>query len=121
MGYTADHAKDGVEALEHCERAALADSLYDVILLDIQMPNMDVCPFLTILTMKGYEATRILRERYDGSIRPTLVALTANATDADKARSLEVGLDTHLSKPILPEPLAEVLEAVQPKRKKRML
>lgn len=43
MGYTADHAKDGLEVLELCERAALADSLYDVILLDIQMPNMDVC------------------------------------------------------------------------------
>ena len=42
MGYTADHAKDGLEVLELCERAALADSLYDVILLDIQMPNMDV-------------------------------------------------------------------------------
>jgi CheY-like chemotaxis protein len=44
MGYTADHAKDGLEVLELCERAALADSLYDVILLDIQMPNMDVSP-----------------------------------------------------------------------------
>jgi osomolarity two-component system sensor histidine kinase CHK1 len=42
MGYTADHAQDGLEVLELCERAALADSLYDVILLDIQMPNMDV-------------------------------------------------------------------------------
>lgn len=42
MGYTADHAKDGLEVLELCERAALADSLYDVILLDVQMPNMDV-------------------------------------------------------------------------------
>jgi CheY-like chemotaxis protein len=44
MGYTADHAKDGVEALELCDRAALADSMYDIILLDIQMPNMDVPP-----------------------------------------------------------------------------
>jgi len=42
MGYTADHAKDGIEVLELCDRAALADSMYDVILLDIQMPNMDV-------------------------------------------------------------------------------
>ena len=42
MGYTADHAKDGVEVLELCERAVLADSLYDIILLDIQMPRMDV-------------------------------------------------------------------------------
>lgn len=46
MGYTADHAKDGLEVLELCERAALADSLYDVILLDIQMPNMDVQPLI---------------------------------------------------------------------------
>ena len=42
MGYTADHAKDGIEVLELCERAALAGSMYDIILLDIQMPNMDV-------------------------------------------------------------------------------
>jgi osomolarity two-component system, sensor histidine kinase CHK1 len=42
MGYTADHAKDGLEVLSFCEKAALANSLYDVILLDIQMPNMDV-------------------------------------------------------------------------------
>lgn len=42
MGYTADHAKDGLEVLELCERAFLGDALYDVILLDIQMPNMDV-------------------------------------------------------------------------------
>jgi len=44
MGYTADHANDGLEVLELCERAALANSLYDVILMDIQMPNMDVSP-----------------------------------------------------------------------------
>ena len=51
MGYTADHAKDGLEVLELCERAALADSLYDVILLDIQMPNMDVRSSLAILRL----------------------------------------------------------------------
>jgi osomolarity two-component system sensor histidine kinase CHK1 len=44
MGYTCDHAKDGVEVIRLCEQAALANRLYDVILLDIQMPNMDVCP-----------------------------------------------------------------------------
>jgi osomolarity two-component system sensor histidine kinase CHK1 len=42
MGYTADHAKDGLEVIHLCEQAALTESLYDVILLDIQMPNMDV-------------------------------------------------------------------------------
>lgn len=42
MGYTADHAKDGVEVIDFCEKAALAKAMYDVILLDIQMPNMDV-------------------------------------------------------------------------------
>jgi len=107
MGYTADHAKDGLEVLELCERAALADSLYDVILLDIQMPNMD-----------GYEATRILRQRYEDGVRPTLVALTANATSSDKERSLEAGLDGHISKPILPDLLAGVLASVKPKRKR---
>jgi CheY-like chemotaxis protein len=49
MGYTADHAKDGLEVLSFCEKAALANSLYDVILLDIQMPNMDVSPLFASL------------------------------------------------------------------------
>jgi CheY-like chemotaxis protein len=53
MGYTADHAKDGLEVLELCDRAALADSLYDLILLDIQMPNMDVRASVTFLTSRA--------------------------------------------------------------------
>jgi osomolarity two-component system, sensor histidine kinase CHK1 len=65
MGYTADHAKDGVEVLELCERAALADSMYDVILLDIQMPRMDVSPLYCQLRLgiRGIEnlATAIRR------------------------------------------------------------
>jgi len=104
MGYTADHAKDGLEVLALCEKAAANKSLYDVVLLDIQMPNMD-----------GFEATRILRQRYGDDIRPTLVALTANATSSDKERSLGAGMDAHLSKPILPDSLADVLGSVTPK------
>jgi osomolarity two-component system sensor histidine kinase CHK1 len=51
MGYTADHAKDGLEVLSLCEKAASTKSLYHVILLDIQMPNMDVLLCFTLLTI----------------------------------------------------------------------
>jgi len=115
MGYTADHAKDGLEVLELCERAALADSLYDVILLDIQMPNMDVYLLTWLLSWQGYEAMRILKQKYPDNI-PAIVALTANATQADKERSLEAGMEGHISKPILPDMLAEVLGSIKPKR-----
>lgn len=55
-------------------------------------------------------------QRYAEGARPTLIALTANATSQDKGRSLEVGMDVHLSKPILPDALADILSSVKQKR-----
>jgi CheY-like chemotaxis protein len=57
-----------------------------------------------------------LKEKYPDNIRPTIIALTANATQADKERSLEAGMDGHISKPILPNILAEVMGSIKPKR-----
>ena len=79
---------------------------YDVILMDMRMPEMD-----------GLEATRRIRamER-DGAKKIPIVALTANAFDEDAQRSMQAGLNAHLSKPVEPEALFQTLESlIQPR------
>ena len=80
--------------------AILMDIYYDAILMDMRMPEMD-----------GLEATRRIRamDREDARLIP-VIALTANAFDEDVQRSLQAGLNAHLSKPIQPEVLFETLE-----------
>ena len=92
MGYTADVATNGREAVEAVERTT-----YDVVLMDIQMPEID-----------GLEATHRIRERWDGA-GPRIVALTANAMTEDREMTLAAGMDDYLSKPIRPAELAEAL------------
>jgi len=97
MGYQADVANDGLEAV-----AALETSGYDVVLMDVQMPELD-----------GLEATRRIRERWpDRPVR--IVAMTANAMEGDREMCLAAGMDDYLSKPIRPEALASALRAVPP-------
>ncbi|HEX5015697.1 MAG TPA: response regulator [Candidatus Limnocylindrales bacterium] len=94
MGYTADIANDGREAI-----ASLADGTYDVVLMDVQMPEVD-----------GLEATRQIRERWPGrQIR--IIAMTANAMEGDRETCLAAGMDDYLSKPIRPAELAAALLA----------
>ena len=79
---------------------------YDVILMDMRMPEMD-----------GLEATRRIRamER-DGAKKIPIVALTANAFDEEVQRSMQAGLNAHLSKPVEPEALFQTLESlIQPR------
>ena len=73
---------------------------YDAILMDMRMPVMD-----------GLEATRLIRamDREDAKTVP-IIALTANAFDEDVQRSMQAGLNAHLSKPVEPEALFETLE-----------
>ena len=73
----------------------------DVVLMDCQMPLMD-----------GFEAVRLMREleRIDGRPRTAVVALTANALEGDRQRSLASGMDDHLAKPFREDQLAEVLQ-----------
>ncbi|MBR6372826.1 MAG: response regulator, partial [Victivallales bacterium] len=75
---------------------------YDAILMDMRMPEMD-----------GLEATRRIRamDRPDAKKIP-IIALTANAFDEDVQRSLQAGLNAHLSKPVAPEALFETLETL---------
>jgi signal transduction histidine kinase/CheY-like chemotaxis protein len=103
MGYRADVAADGFEVLAAFERQH-----YDVVLMDIQMPGMD-----------GIEATRRLRVRYPGEHEVSIVALTANATQADHAECIAAGMDGFLSKPVAPRALAEALERCARERARR--
>ena len=92
MGYRADVASNGLEVLEMVARMS-----YDIVLMDIQMPEMD-----------GLEATRALRARKGAS--PYIVAMTANAMKVDREQALEAGMDDFLSKPVRPNDLAAALE-----------
>ena len=96
LGYRADVAGNGLEVL-----AALERQTYDVILMDVQMPDMD-----------GLEATRqILQTQHD---RPCIIAMTANAMEGDRQLCLEVGMNDYLSKPIRIDALKSVLNQCRP-------
>lgn len=97
-GYTVETAENGQIAVD---RVSLAEpGYYDAILMDIQMPVMD-----------GLEATMAIRalNRPDAKTIP-IIALTANAFDEDVQRSLQAGMNAHLSKPVEPEHLYQTLE-----------
>ena len=95
-----DVAENGRIAVEMYE--SHPDGYYDAILMDMRMPEMD-----------GLEATRKIRAtgRRDATVIP-IIALTANAFDEDVQRSLQAGLNAHLSKPVEPDALFETLESL---------
>jgi CheY-like chemotaxis protein len=96
FGYSVDVVANGAEVM-----AALETHVYDVIFLDVQMPEMD-----------GYEAARRIRARWsaDESARPRMVAMTSNAMQSDRDRCLEAGMDDYISKPFTVETLRDALE-----------
>ena len=96
MGYRADVASNGLEAVESIERQA-----YDVVLMDVQMPEMD-----------GLEASRRICSRWKPGARPRIVAMTANAMQGDREMCLAAGMDDYLTKPIRVERLVEALNGV---------
>jgi PAS domain S-box-containing protein len=95
LGYAADTANDGAQALQ-----ATREKRYDLILMDVQMPVMD-----------GMEATRQIRDAHSGSLNPavTIVALTAHAMAGDRERCLNMGMDDYLAKPVKAAELQEVI------------
>ena len=92
MGYGADLASNGIEAVESVERQT-----YDVVLMDVQMPEMD-----------GLEATRRIVKRWPDT-RPRIVAMTANAMQGDREACLAAGMDDYITKPIRVDVLVEAL------------
>ncbi len=94
LGYRADVVGNGLEVLQALERQP-----YDLVFLDVQMPEMD-----------GYEAARQLRRRWTGSDRPRLIAMTGNAMQGDKERCLKAGMDDYIAKPMRAEDLCTALE-----------
>jgi PAS domain S-box-containing protein len=99
-GHTVQVANNGKEAL-----LALAREPFDLVLMDIQMPEMD-----------GLEATMTIRnqERVQGTHLP-IIAVTAHAMQGDRERCLQVGMDGYVSKPIHPEELFEVIARLVPR------
>jgi CheY-like chemotaxis protein/HPt (histidine-containing phosphotransfer) domain-containing protein len=101
MGYRADTALNGAEALK-----ALDKKPYDLIFMDIMMPEMN-----------GIEATAAIRERQQRrDLNPNykspiiIVAMTANAMQGDREKSIAAGMDDYLSKPVRPEDMRNVIE-----------
>ncbi|MCA9897825.1 MAG: response regulator [Ardenticatenaceae bacterium] len=94
LGYQADVATNGLEVLE-----ALHDQEYDLVLMDVQMPEMD-----------GVTATQRIHQTYQDADRPTIIALTANALDGDRERFLQAGMDDYISKPIRIQQLMDAME-----------
>ena len=95
MGYRADVASNGIEAIECIERQP-----YDVVLMDVQMPEMD-----------GLEASRRIVARWPNGERPRIVAMTANAMQGDREECLAAGMDDYVTKPIRVDALVQALTA----------
>ena len=100
LGYGADVASNGLEALDALERQP-----YDVVLMDVQMPQLD-----------GLDASRRICERWPATARPRIIAMTANALPEDREACFAAGMDDYVAKPIRPDELAEALKRVKPLR-----
>ncbi len=92
LGYRADLAANGVEVIQALERQT-----YDVVLMDIKMPEMD-----------GYEATKQIKQRWPDN-GPRIIAITAYALKGDREKCLEAGMDDYIGKPVKISDLADAL------------
>jgi CheY-like chemotaxis protein len=92
LGYEVDTVTNGIEVLRALERQH-----YDIVFMDIKMPEMD-----------GVEATRIIRQRWPNG--PKIIALTAYGLEGDREKFIEAGMDDYISKPVKKEDLAGMLE-----------
>lgn len=99
MGYTADAVANGLEALQALERQP-----YDLVFMDIQMPEMD-----------GVEATEQIHAKF-GHNRPAIIAMTAHAMQGDREKYLAKGMDDYISKPINMKVIEQMLKEVYNKQ-----
>lgn len=86
-GIKVKHVKDGIQCIEELKK--MPEKYYDVILMDVQMPNMD-----------GYTATQRIRDLDDSRAEIPIIAMTANAYDEDRRKAQEAGMDGFLAKPL---------------------
>ena len=93
LGYEAEVVSNGLEAINAVERTR-----FDVLFMDVQMPQMD-----------GLEATRRIVERWNKSSRPEIIALTAGAKEESMDKCFEAGMDGYLTKPVRPDQVREIL------------
>ncbi|RQW81123.1 MAG: PAS domain S-box protein [Methanothrix sp.] len=101
LGYQADAATNGKEVLQYLELKQ-----YDVILMDVQMPEMD-----------GFEAAKIIRRSWVPEDQPKIIAITAHALEGDREKCIRAGMDDYISKPVKLEDLRVVLESYGPLQK----
>ncbi|MEM9904721.1 MAG: response regulator [Cyanobacteria bacterium P01_D01_bin.44] len=94
MGYRPELVGNGYEVIE-----ALARQSYDLVLMDVQMPEMD-----------GLKATQQIHQQWSAIERPKIIAMTANALQGDRERCLEMGMDAYISKPIRIHELVTAIE-----------
>lgn len=92
LGYPVDVATNGLEALQ-----ALEQRFYNIILMDVQMPEMD-----------GLEATRAIRNRWPKG-RPNIIAITAYAPEYSREMCLEAGMDDYINKPVKMSDLENII------------
>jgi CheY-like chemotaxis protein/HPt (histidine-containing phosphotransfer) domain-containing protein len=100
LGYGADVVSNGLEVLTALERQR-----YDVVLMDVQMPELD-----------GLDATRRICERWPSESRPHIIAMTANALPEDREACLAAGMNDYVAKPIRVDELAAALKRARPLR-----
>ena len=98
LGYQADVANNGLEVIEALERQS-----YDLVLMDVQMPEMD-----------GLTATKEVCQRWSPEERPYIIAMTANAMQGDREVCLDAGMDGYITKPVRLNELKDVLIRCQP-------
>ncbi len=98
-GLVVEWVKDGIKCLEILQK--MPEDYYDIILMDIQMPNMD-----------GYQTTREIRKLTGKRAEIPIVAMTANAFDEDKKKAYDVGMDGYISKPIDSKEVFATLEEI---------
>ncbi len=98
LGYGADVATNGLEALDALERQS-----YDVVLMDVQMPELD-----------GLDTSRRIHERWAPEKRPRIIAMTANALPEEREACFAAGMDDYVAKPIRPDKLEQALRRARP-------
>ena len=104
LGFGIDIAENGADAI-----AMLEQSAYDVIFMDVQMPEMD-----------GVEATKIINEKW-GESRPLIIAMTANAMTGDREKFLAAGMDDYVSKPVRVSDIEEAIMRSEDRFKKKTI